>query len=348
MLDLIIVGQGLAGTLLSWFLIKNNQKVLVADHFRTSSASRVASGISNPITGRRFVKTWMADVLFPFAEKTYRDIEQQFDVIFFEPVRIFKLLDSVKAQNDWSARCAQPEYLPYLKNDQLIHLNSSWIQNEFGAFEISGATKLDTVKFLDVCRDFLKSNNYLSEELFSFNDLTISEDSITWKGLKASKIIFCEGVAAMDNPYFKFLPFQPAKGERLKVKIEDFYPDRVINGEVFIVPESGSGEYYVGATHDWHFDDDQPSEKGLNELNANLRSFLKSPYELIGHESAIRPTVQDRRPFIGFHPEFPRVGIFNGMGTKGVSLSPFFADHFSKHILNGTPLMPEVDINRFL
>ena len=39
-----------------------------------SSASKVASGLINPVTGRRVVTTWMADELLPFAWKEYSAI----------------------------------------------------------------------------------------------------------------------------------------------------------------------------------------------------------------------------------------------------------------------------------
>ena len=108
MLDFIIVGQGIAGSMLSWFLMKENQQVLIVDNFNPSSASNIASGITNPITGKRFVKSWLADELIPFSEKTYRDFEKLFGEEFFHPIPIIKLFDSVKSQNDWSARCALP------------------------------------------------------------------------------------------------------------------------------------------------------------------------------------------------------------------------------------------------
>jgi glycine/D-amino acid oxidase-like deaminating enzyme len=194
----------------------------------------------------------------------------------------------------------------------------------------------------------LKENNALLEEKFSFSDLAEESDSITYKDIKARKIIFCEGANAIQNPYFKFFPFQLAKGECLILRIEDFYSDRIINSEVLIMPLPEKNLYYVGATHEWYFDDDQPSEKGKNELLGNLSAVLKLPFEIVEHKAAIRPTVKDRRPFIGFHPEFPDIGIFNGMGTKGISLAPYFAKHFTKHLLYQKPLQPEVDIKRFL
>ena len=346
MLDYIIVGQGIAGSMLSWFLIKQKQKVLVIDKLNPSSASNIASGITNPITGRKFVKTWLADELTLFTAKTYTEFEDLFQEKFFYPVPTIKLFDSIKAQNDWSARCASPDYLPYLKNESIVYFDKEKVKNDFGGFEINGGSKLEADKFLLLYRKFLCDKNALFEEEFSFDELKVESDSVSFKNIKAQKIIFCEGANAIQNPYFKFLPFQLAKGECLIVRIENFYPDKIINGDVFIMP-MGNNLYYIGATHEWQFDDNLPSDKGKNELLDNLAAVLNTPFEIIEHKAAIRPTVKDRRPFIGFHPEYSNVGIFNGMGTKGISLAPYFANHFVNHLLKKEKLMNEVDIKRF-
>ena len=69
--DTIIIGQGLAGSLLGWQLIQDGQRVLVIDDGHRSAASRVAAGIINPITGQRLVKSWHVDQFLPEAEKFY-------------------------------------------------------------------------------------------------------------------------------------------------------------------------------------------------------------------------------------------------------------------------------------
>ncbi len=334
--------------MLSWFLMKANQKVLVIDKLNPSSSSNIASGMTNPITGRRFVKTWLADDMIPFAEETYRGLEKLLKEEFYHPVTIFKLFDSIKTQNDWSARCASAGYTAYLKNENIIYLDKQKVKNDFGGFEINGGSRLHADKFLSLYRNLLKEKEALREEDFSFSDLNVEGDIVSYKGIKARKIIFSEGANAIQNPYFKFFPFQLAKGECLILRIENFYSDKVIIGEAGIVPLPEKDLYYIGATHAWHYDDDQPSEIGRNEILGNLSTVLSAPFEIVDQKAAIRPTVKDRRPFIGFHPEFRNVGIFNGMGTKGISLAPFFAQHFTEHLLQQKPLIKEVDIKRFL
>lgn len=348
MYDYILVGQGIAGSMLSWFLLQQGQKVLVIDKFNPSSASKIASGIVKPITGRRFVKTWLADELLPFSAGVYRHFEQLFNERFFHASTFTKLFDSVKEQNDWSARCQSDDYKPYLANTDLIYLDKSKVKNDFGGFEINGGFRLEPEKFLMLYRGYLQSKNALIDEVFSFDELEVTDALVTYKNHRAQKIIFCEGANAIQNPYFKFLPFQLAKGECLYLEIKDFYPDKILNNEVIIMPLPEKDRYYVGATHEWHFDDDLPTEKGKNELMGNLLANILAPVEVKNQKAAIRPTVKDRRPFMGFHPDFANVGIFNGMGTKGISLAPYFASHFTESILNHTPLMKEVDIKRFL
>lgn len=345
MLDYIIVGQGLAGSLLSWFLLQEGKRVLVIDQFNPSSASRVAGGLVNPITGRKFVKTWLADDLFPFAKDTYCQLENILGEPLYKLLPVVHVFDSIKQQNDWSVRCATPEYKQYLSNETILRFDSAKVKNDLGAFEISGSYKLDTGKFLSIYRNYLKQQDSLLEEPFDYTALALSNNFVTYKGYQAKHIIFCEGVKAMQNPYFSYLPFQPAKGECLHITIDDFYTDKVLKDEVAIMPISGN-EYYIGATHDKFYDTTAPTEKGKEELVEKLSRILNSSYTITAHKAAVRPATKHRRPFIGLHPQHKQVGIFNGLGTKGVSLAPYFAKHFVNHLLRGEQLIQEVDIAR--
>ena len=64
--DYLIVGQGIAGTVLSYTLLEKGKTALVIDKNQAQTSSKVATGICNPITGRRWAKTWQGDKLFPF------------------------------------------------------------------------------------------------------------------------------------------------------------------------------------------------------------------------------------------------------------------------------------------
>jgi hypothetical protein len=47
------------------------------------------------------------------------------------------------------------------------------------------------------------------------------------------------------------------------------------------------------------------------------------------------------------HPQHPQIGIFNGMGTKGCSLAPFFAKELADHLIYNQPITIDADVKRF-
>jgi len=127
--DYIIAGQGLAGTLLAHFLLKENQKIALIDPGRQGTATQVAAGIINPITGRRYVKSWRVDELIPFARQTYRELEQQFDISVFHPRNIIRSLFNAREENDWMLRTTEPGYEIYMKDQPEIesYAKNRWI-----------------------------------------------------------------------------------------------------------------------------------------------------------------------------------------------------------------------------
>ena len=101
-MNIFIVGQGLAGTLLAWNLRRRGGEVTIADADLPGSASAVAAGIINPVTGKRFVKSWRFDEFFPVARATYLALEQELGVPIWQEQPIVRLLATAEEANDWS------------------------------------------------------------------------------------------------------------------------------------------------------------------------------------------------------------------------------------------------------
>src|SRR4029079_6686715 len=78
--DVLIIGQGICGTFLSWYLQKENKSYLVIDNNNSNASSRIAAGIINPVTGRRLVTVWMADEVIPNAWKAYNELGLELDI----------------------------------------------------------------------------------------------------------------------------------------------------------------------------------------------------------------------------------------------------------------------------
>ena len=106
--DFIIVGQGLAGSVLAYSLMQENQKVLVVDEEAASSSSRVAAGLCNPVVFKRLTKSWMIDEVLPFAKTFYQNQEALLNDEFYFDVPLYKLFVDEKEQEFWKQKSNEP------------------------------------------------------------------------------------------------------------------------------------------------------------------------------------------------------------------------------------------------
>jgi glycine/D-amino acid oxidase-like deaminating enzyme len=342
--DVLIIGQGICGTFLSWYLQQVGIGHLVIDQPQDNTASKVAAGVINPVTGRRIVKTWLIDEVMPFAQEAYTAlgtalnitaIEQKSIVDFFATPQMKIAFDS-KYQED-------PQYLslPADENDWRPSFHY-----DFGYGEINPAYLVKLQDILPAYRRNLQQQQQLIEEAFDISQLKVETDGIVYKDISASRIVFSDGIAAANNPYFKNLPFAPNKGEAVWVEINDLPATHIFKKGFSLIPWKDN-IFWLGSTYLWEFDNDDPTPGFRQFSNSWLVQTIKQPFKIIDHKAAVRPATLERRPFVGFHPLHPAIGLFNGMGTKGCSLGPYFARQLAEHIKSGTSISPDADIRRF-
>lgn len=345
--DFIIVGQGLAGTTLAHSFFAQGAKVLVIDNAPGVTSSKVAAGVWNPVVFRKYTQSFMAPVLLNFNRFFYPALEQQLEYRFYYPTRYYKIFSSADDIQHWKGKLSHPEVTEFMEPGIYSGLDADQFNAPFDTAEILQCGYLDTRTYLERSAVFFNEQNALLTGQFDYNSLVINPDFVEYQGITAKKIIFCEGVKALDNPWFGNLPFSPAKGEVLTIKADlQGIENTIINKGIFIVPV-GEGIFRVGSTYRWEDLTNIPTEDALQELKNKLSLLLKVPYEIIEHKAAVRPAIQGRRPVLGLHPNHPQLVIFNGLGSRGVMLAPYFAGQLVGHLLNGSALHPEVDIQRF-
>ena len=343
--DAIIVGHGLAGSVLSHSFLERQLKVFVIDKPSPQSSSSVAAGLFNPITGRRVVKSWLAEELLPFANKFYQNAENSFGAKFLNTMDVLEFIYTVKDENEWMHRMHSENMKSFLSEFPETELYRNKIRDYRKIFRINSSGWLNIPHFISLCRNALLANSCLDEAIFN-PDSFKPGPLVNYNGIQARRIVFCEGIRCLNNPLWSYLPMVPAKGEILKIRCQDLPEKYILLSGLFLIPLN-ENHFRIGATFEWNYENENPTEGGKKKLVEKLDSILKVPYEVIAHSAGIRPTVKDRRPLVGRHPDFENVFIFNGLGTKGVQLSPYFANQLINFMLGNGKIHPEADVNRF-
>ncbi len=322
-----IVGGGLAGCIMAWALREHGREVLLLDRGDELTASRVAAGIVNPVTGPKLTKSWRFEELWPAALGFYTSIEEQTGRQIFHQMPLVRLLDSGQQVDKWNKRLQTPGYAECLAACPLDP--GKYLKSEYGALTFDRAGYLDIREFINLTRDML-GDHWRKGEL-----LEVADDGIT---------LFCEGIAGGSNPLFEWMSFKPAKGEILTLHIAGLAQDRIINrGGVWLLPVGGE-QFRCGATYDWGCSDSKPTPEGRQVIEKRLDRLLQLPHEVVDHQAAVRPVVRESKLLCGMHPAHDRIGFFNGLGSKGVLNAPFFARNFADYLCGHGVIDPEVDL----
>lgn len=336
--DQIIVGQGIAGSVLAWQLCWSGQRVAVIDHPTPTSASRVASGLISPIAGKRNAASWRFVEQWKAATAFYARVESETGV---------ELLD----RNSMLRIVSGTDYIPPDSAMPFAGVTAPLaapLNGELIATEFLPAGRLAVLDFLRVTEEMLKSRHAFFNAIIDANcDVIIAPDGVTIPrlSLRGNRLVFCEGVAARDNPWFRQVKFEPSKGEILTLAIPEFYQQRVIHHDAWLAPNR-DGTFLAGATYDRENLDYEPTEQARHEILDSVARFCPIVPEVINHQASIRPTIRGRYPVAGISREHPQLGYFNGLGSKGALRAPFVAQQLVNHLIHGTALDTEIDLQR--
>lgn len=329
MKKILVIGNGIAGALLSYRLRQKGAFVDLADAEMPSTSSQVAAGIINPVTGQRFVKSWRFEEFFPEAMRVYQQLEQELGVQLWEERPILRLLATPGEVNDWSVRCALPEYAGYLDEQSDAGGWSPVVKPGFQVGVLRNAGRVSFPNLTTAWRQKLQAEGrYLNQH--------ISHEDIKSKLKDYDAICCCRGAMDADNPYFPDLKWKLAKGEALVVRLTerpaDYAPPEMLKKTIMLTAIA-PGQIWVGGTYEWNTSDKGPTKEGRKFLEEHLQQLIAEPYEILEHRAAIRPTTHDRRPYLKQSDVDPRVFLFNGLGTKGALMGPLLSDEMADFIM---------------
>ena len=355
MYKVLITGDGIAGLTLAWTLEQRGADVTLIADPSGARATTAAAGVINPVTGKRYVKSRRYETFFAAAQNFYQALEQCFGAEIWRERPIVRMLGSAAEANTWSQRAGTPEYSPFVQDAADAGAWAPFLQPEHYLGRIEQSAQVDFAKITETLLRYFKNRNALFSERLEY-------DQAERLAARYDAIVFCEGAAAAGNPFFPGIPWAPAKGEGLLVEFQDEGLNKLLRESesdhtipmlkknvLIAAPHyRWNGLCWVGATYSWTYSDALPSPEGAAELTQALKNMIKTPFMVRGHFSGIRQVATDRNPVLGVSPVFPRLYLFNGLGSKGGLLAPYWAAQLAAHLLDGTPLEPEANLSRFV
>jgi len=351
--DYLVIGQGLAGSLLAWHLIHRDQRVLVLDDGHRTASSKVAAGLINPLAGMRFNHSPFVHEWLDTVKRLYGGLEaaagQRF--LHWQPmVRLFRSPEQVRF---FERRAADPQDGDLLDERFGPEESGEPVHAPHGGFVQQRTGHLDLPALLRFLAGWLEERQALRRHRVEFDAIGLEKESVCIGDLAGRHLVFCDGYRSMHNPWFGYLPFAPDKGEFLVLEavggpVHGPLPRRIVNGAHWLLPHA-DGRYRFGSTHDHRHLDQVPTAEGRKKLEKGMQELLHHPeaLRLRDHQAGVRPATSDRQPFLGTHPAQPRLHIFNGFGAHGSISIPWYSERMAGWLLAGETLPENADIRRF-
>ena len=353
----IIVGAGLAGTLMAWELEKRGVNYEVWDSpkdpiksSRTPShpsppntsnkASRVAGGMFNPVSFKRIVEVWNAREHLDVMRDTYLKIESFLKlpgkILHTSP--ILRVFPNSQYRMLWEKRLQDDHPV-----SQFLEPVSDEVPNDIvaphGFGVVPEAGWVDLPFLLDSFRSYLESKGKFIEKTYN---------STFDNNIHSSFLIDCRGVGATEDLANHNLKIQSDHGEVLTIKSNIETKNMCVNRVKWLLPK-GNHTYKLGATYKWNVANSIPSDEGREELLTGIKPVISSEvfdhFEIMNHETGLRPASKDRRPYAGEIKE--NTYILNGFGTRGVLIGPATAAHLVRYIFEDKQLPKEINTARY-
>ena len=333
--DYVIIGQGLAGSVLAHQLILRGKKVMIIDNNHVGSSSKVAAGIINPITGPRLSLTYNFNQLFPQAKHYYALLGEQLGINLSQELQQHRKIQDQAQLNYYQKRKADIDYQSTLGKQT----QSPYFSSEFGSVEVLQSTVIDTKRLISETRNWFKESNIINSTKLDYQHIQPSGNGFTINQIETSHIIFCEGFQATKNPWLSDLPFKLSKGEILTIEVDQTIK-HLLNWGNWLAPIGDITK--LGSNYQW---DDLKLNKSEQVKNQLLDSLIHNTHlqgTVTNHQVGIRPTTKQRKPFIGSLKNLKGAYCFNGFGSKGCLLIPYYADLFCEHLINNKPLSKDL------
>ncbi|KAF0095563.1 MAG: FAD dependent oxidoreductase [Puniceicoccaceae bacterium 5H] len=332
--DFLVIGQGVAGSLVTWELMRRGQRVRVLDEPRAGAASRSSGGLVNPLAGKKFPPAWRVQEALPYARDIYAALEDQLGCRLWFDQPMLRVLMDEKQVPALDRAAADPLASAFVGESFAPGRWAPQVADPLGSFVTQHAGWVDFETLVTRFRQWLAEQDLLMGEVEE--PLEVAEN-----------VVYCEGWRGQENPHFSFVPWTPDRGLILHLElISGKLPPLIINRGQWLRP-MWDGRYAAGATHGWDRFDQPPLEDEVMALLETIQEWTTARFNVVGATAGVRPAVNDRTPVLGRHPQDARRSILNGLGGKAALRAPFLARMLVNSLLAGEAIPETHDVARF-
>ena len=331
--DIAIVGGGIIGCAIAYYLAKENINVAVLESQSVGGKSTsAAAGMLGAHSEYREFKQ-----LYPFArssqllyQEIYGDIKELAGTDFeMKKGGLLKLAFSAAEKEEMASiyKLASVEWLNREEAAEKVPILTN---------SIVGAAFLKEdvhVTPLAACNGFCRSAQALGASIFEYTNVFEVKNRETKYKIKTSKgnfiadqVIIASGV--WSNYFFQQLGLTnrivPVKGECIAASNEKMpLKHSIFHNQHYIVPRN-NGQLIIGATKKWNDWDEKPTLDGIESVIKKAKEMIPAikDMKIINCWAGLRPQTFDGNPFIGEHPEMKGLYFAAGHQRNGILLAP--------------------------
>ncbi|GAA5521047.1 FAD-binding oxidoreductase [Aliifodinibius salicampi] len=356
--DYCILGAGLAGlSLADAFQKADFESIVIEKNSIAAGASGTPGGLVNLATGRRATKAWKAEQCYEAIAQNLEKVQSRTHESFYQkngllrPALLEKMARKMKAQHE---KTSWPEGWCQWKSKAEIQEIHPGIQCVDGGLWLPIGLTVDVGSYLQAYARYLSEKGIPiqtgidAEIAQSEQGWNISFDNTT---IQARNIVFAIGPATAQSKYWDWLPLNLIKGQvaTFSTGEEPLNFSHSISSLGYIARMGTRNTFVQGSTYEHDFTHVNPDQEGEEYLRKRLRRTLPQLEEKVStvdQWAGVRTSTPNYKPILGRHPRNSTMHVFTGLGSKGLLLSKFLADHYVDHLTNGTALYPEISIER--
>lgn len=337
---ILIVGQGLAGSSLAWRLVHREVDCLVVDRPVGETASRVAAGLVNPLTGRKVRPEWRQAECLPEADAYYTETERELGGSWWQKTPIWRELVGEEQEEIWKERQSDPESCSYA--GPVLPWPEGW-QGEGRAAYTRGSAVLHAEALVNAQRAWLEARGLFREGEVAPEEIERQGDDFVWQGERFTHIVWCTGYEVASRLQLPALESRLSKGTIVDIELPGLaWHAGILHFGHWLV--HWGGVWRLGATYAWSWEDPGVAEEtAVQELLYSLRQRYAGEIGVVRARAAVRPIIRYSQPVAGPLPGMPGHYVFSGLGSRGVTTSPWVSQLLANHFINGTVMPDDVD-----